>query len=315
MSRLLASGLSLALSLVLVPFGQAELRYQLEPVRIAPDTWMVEGKTENFSRVNGGNIVNTAFIVTDAGVVVIDTGPSLQYGDVLHDAIREVTDQAVTLVLLTHHHPDHVFGSQAFPEQALAALPETRKMLEASGDDFAENMYRLVGDWMRGTEVRLPTQELQPGPLTVGNHEFELYRFNGHTGADLVILDNTTKTLFASDMVFFNRALTTPQSPGLNIWKKELATLAEIDFNRLVPGHGPLVSDNAAFEQMRDYMTWLDTLFTESAAQGLTLNEVMNTPIPARFDDVAEARYELIRTTTHLYPRYEQAALSLLPAE
>lgn len=307
--------LALILALVGLPFAQGDLRYHLEPVEIAPNTWLVEGKTENFSTKNGGNIVNTAFIVTNAGVVVIDTGPSLRYGDALHDAIREITDQPVTLVMLTHHHPDHVFGSQAFPEQALAALPETRAMLEASGDDFAENMYRMVGDWMRGTEVRLPNRELQPGPLTVGNHDFQLYRFTGHTGADLVVFDKTTGTLFASDMVFFNRALTTPQSPGLDVWKEELAVLSEIEFERLVPGHGPLVTDGQAFAQMRDYMAWLETLFTESAARGLTLNEVMNAPIPERFAGVAEARYELIRSTTHLYPRYERAALSMLPVE
>lgn len=300
---------------VVASWAQADLRYHLRPQQIAPDTWLVEGKTENFSRENGGNIVNTAFIVTSDGVVVIDTGPSLQYGDALRDVIRGITDQPVTHVLLTHHHPDHVFGNQAFPERTLSALPATTEMLTAQGEAFADNMYRLVGDWMRGTEVVLPTQALEPGPMRVGNHRFQLYGFTGHTGSDLVILDKTTGTLFAGDMVFFNRAITTPQSPGLNAWKQELELIEEISFERLVPGHGPMVADDSATAQMKDYMTWLDRVFTESAAKGLTANEVMNTLIPDRFSDVAEARYELIRSTTHLYPRYEQAALRVLPEE
>ncbi|TBW52556.1 quinoprotein relay system zinc metallohydrolase 1 [Marinobacter halodurans] len=295
--------------------AQAALRYHLEPKQIAPDTWMVEGKTENFSKENGGNIVNTAFIVTDAGVVVIDTGPSLQYGDALHDAIRKITDQPVTHVLITHHHPDHAFGNQAFPERSLSALPETTALLERDGEAFSDNMYRMIGDWMRGTQVVLPTQELAPGPLIVGNHTFQLWGFTGHTGADLVILDKTTGTLFAGDMVFYNRAITTPQSPGLDTWQQELDLLAEIPFERLVPGHGPMVTDDRAFRQMHAYMTWLDALFKSSANRGLTANEVMRTPIPGRFDSIAEASYELIRSTTHLYPRYEQAALRMLPEE
>ncbi|WP_207950648.1 quinoprotein relay system zinc metallohydrolase 1 [Marinobacter sp. JSM 1782161] len=305
---------SLLLLLLAAPTN-ADLRYQLTPRQIAPDTWLVEGATENFSRANGGDIVNTAFVVTDAGVVVIDTGPSLQYGDALHDAIRAITDQPVVEVWLTHHHPDHTFGNQAFPERALAALPETTEMLASQGDTFADNMYRLVGDWMRGTEVTLPTRALEPGPLTVGDHDFRLYRFTGHTGADLVILDETTGTLFAGDMVFFKRALTTPQTPGLTVWQDELDRLAAIPFRQLVPGHGPPVSDHRAFDQMHAYIDWLDDLLRDSAAQGRTANEVMTTPVPERFADVDEAAYELIRTTTHLYPRYEQAALRLLPGE
>ena len=54
----------------------ADLDYRLKPRQIAEGTWLLEGSTDNFAKDNGGNIVNTAFIVTDNGVVVIDSGPS-----------------------------------------------------------------------------------------------------------------------------------------------------------------------------------------------------------------------------------------------
>ena len=59
----------------------ADFDYQLKPRQIAEDTWLLEGSTDNFAKGNGGNIVNTAFIVTERGVVVIDTGPSKRYGE------------------------------------------------------------------------------------------------------------------------------------------------------------------------------------------------------------------------------------------
>ena len=37
--------------------------YQLKPQRIAKNTYLVQGATEDFSVKNGGNIVNTAFIM------------------------------------------------------------------------------------------------------------------------------------------------------------------------------------------------------------------------------------------------------------
>lgn len=286
--------------------------YSLEPVEIADNVWVVEGRRENFSRENGGHIVNTAFIVTDEGVVVIDTGPSWQFGQALNAAIAEVTDKAVVRVFLTHHHPDHVFGNQAFDAELLHALPGTITLLKAQGDAFADNMYRLVGHWMKGTEVVIPPKTVAPGKVSIGGHVLELIAMTGHTGADLVIMDHTSGVLFASDMVFFNRALTTPHTPGLMQWHRELDTLAERPFDHLVPGHGPVSQTLSPLRQTQDYLAWLDQLLKESADAGLTASEVMQAPIAERFAGIAEARHELIRTTTHLYGDYEKAVLTEL---
>lgn len=287
-------------------------RYSLEPVEIVPDVWVLEGVREDFARDNGGNIVNTAFIVTEEGVVVFDTGPSRRYGEQMREVIASVTDLPVTHVFLSHHHPDHVFGNQAFAPDTLYALEGTIALLRAQGDDFAENLYRTLGDWMRGTEVVLPTQRVSPGRITLGGREIELIAMSGHSGADLVLLDHASGVLLAADMVFYQRAPTTPHTPGLEVWREELRELEALDFRYLVPGHGPVVEGTAPFDQMHAYLAWLDDTLRDAARQGLTASEVMALPIPERFDDVAVARHELIRSVTHLYGRYEQDALALL---
>ena len=78
---------ALLLAFALPGLAQA-LDYRLEPRQIARDTWVLEGSTDNFSQENGGNIVNIGFIVTDAGVVLIDTGPSRAYGEALREPPR-----------------------------------------------------------------------------------------------------------------------------------------------------------------------------------------------------------------------------------
>ncbi|MGN2624278.1 quinoprotein relay system zinc metallohydrolase 1 [Stutzerimonas balearica] len=300
----------LAVALCLGVSAHAELRYRLEPRQIAEGTWLFEGSTENFEKSNGANIVNTAFIVTAEGVVVIDTGPSRRYGEEMREAIARVTDKPVVKVLLTHHHPDHVLGNQAFADVPIAALEGTTELLREQGDAMAENMYRMVGDWMRGTEVVLPSETLTPGELQVGDHRLQLLALRGHTGADLAVFDETTGVLLAGDIVFYQRALTTPNSPGLDVWLADLNTLQALPFKLLVPGHGP-VSDNAQpFEQMRDYLGWLDELMRTSAEQGAEMGEVTQAPIPPRFAGISLTRYELIRSATHLYPKYEAQALS-----
>lgn len=287
----------------------AELRYTLQPRQIADDVWLLEGSTDNFDKANGGNIVNTGFIVTDAGVVVIDSGPSRRYGEAMRAAIASVTDRPVIKLLLTHHHPDHVLGNQAFTDVPIAALAGTTELLREQGNAMAENMYRLVGDWMRGTEVVLPTETLAPGTLDIGGRSLRLLALRGHTGADLAILDERSGVLFAGDILFYQRALTTPNSPGLDVWLEDLDTLEALPWKRLVAGHGPVADDAAPFLQMRDYLGWLDGLLREAANGGADMNEAIQSPIPERFAGISLTRYELIRSVSHLYPRYEAMAL------
>ncbi|WKC37060.1 quinoprotein relay system zinc metallohydrolase 1 [Ectopseudomonas chengduensis] len=289
-------------------FAQA-LDYHLQPRQIADGVWLLEGSTDNFAAENGGNIVNVGFIETADGVVVIDTGPSRRYGEALRQSIERTTGKPVLRVLLTHHHPDHVLGNQAFAGVPIEALPETTRLLAEQGDAMAENMYRLVGDWMRGTEVVLPTEQLQEGMLEIGGRRLQLLALRGHTGADLAILDERTGVLFAGDILFYQRALTTPNSPGLDVWMADLDRLEAMPWKQIVPGHGPVTTDAAPFVQMRDYLGWLDGLLRQGAEQGAEMNELIRAPIPERFAQVNLSRYELIRSVSHLYPRYELNAM------
>lgn len=297
------AGLLISWAVAAAPFD-----YGLKLVQIAEDTWFIEGLTEDFSVENGGNIVNTAFIATGDGVLVLDTGVSRRYGEALRAAIRSVTDEPIRRVINSHHHPDHFLGNQAFKDVPIAALAETQKQIRHHGDSFAENMYRLTGDWMRGTEVVLPTETIEPGVEQMGRHRLEWIRMGGHSGADLVLFDHTTGVLFPFDLVFHQRALTTPHTPGLQPWREEIARLRAYPFKLIVPGHGPLVRDQRALDQMDAYLEWLDRTLTDAAEQGLSMTEVMQIPAAPRFEDVALRQVEFERTVFHLYPAYEEAA-------
>ena len=80
----------------------ATLDYRLQPRQIAPGTWVIEGAVADFRPANGCNIINTAFIATGDGVIVINTGPSRLYGEQQRRAIAAtlgaVTPQPVRRV-------------------------------------------------------------------------------------------------------------------------------------------------------------------------------------------------------------------------
>lgn len=307
MLRMLIAGLTL-LWLTGASAETKKLDYQLKAVEIAANTYLFEGKTEDFSRKNGGYIVNTAFIVTDDGVVVIDSGPSRRFAEQQRAAIAAITDKPILRVYITHHHPDHFLGNQVYEDVPVYALPVSIEGIRRDGEMFTDNMYRLVGDWMRGTKVTLPTSTVQPGVEEVGGHTLEFIKMQGHTAADLVIFDRTTGVLFAGDLVFNQRAATTPHAV-LQDWLQSLQQLRKLPFKVLVPGHGGVTSDDAPIAQTKDYLEWLAAILQEGAGTGMDMAEVMQTPIPERFRSVSLVSSELQRSVTHLFPALEEAVL------
>ncbi len=290
----------------------AEFDYALQARQIAPDVHVFVGRTEDFTPANGGNIVNTGFIVAPGGTIVIDSGSSRRYGEQMRRAIAGITPKPLALVINTHHHPDHFLGNQAFADTPIAALAATRQGISAEGNVFAENLYGLTGDWMKGTEVFAPTQTLAAGTLEVAGRRLRLMALNGHTEADLVIYDEASGVLFAGDLVFNQRAPTTPHA-RIDHWLAALDQLEAITrepgFKMLVPGHGEVAPDGAPIRQTRAWLVWLQRALRESAAAGLDMNEVLARPLPPEFARLPVAASEYRRSVGHLFPAAEQEAL------
>lgn len=293
-----------ALPLAPRAFAQARLSYDLVAKPLADGIWMVEGATDHFSMQNGGAIVNITLIKGDSGLILIDTGSSRRYGEALVTLARSLDIRGISTVVNTHHHPDHFFGNQIFAGTPILALGETRQAALAEGEGFADNMYRILGDWMRGTEVVPPTDVIAGGDIRLDGRDFLALPLGGHTAADLALLDRRTGTLIAGDLVFHNRAPTTP-SADLPRW---IASLDALDAQKpalLLPGHGPADPTGAAITQTRDYLRWLDTALRDGAQSGLDMVELMDTPLPERFATMGAQPQEYQRSVTHLFPGVE----------
>lgn len=293
------------------------LDYRLKPRQIARDTWVIEGAVEDFSPANGCNIINTGFIATADGVIVINTGPSRLYGQQQRAAIEGITRAPVLRVINLNLHPDYFFGNQAWADRPLQALPGSITGMQAEGGAYANNLYRLCGDWMKGTESMPASQPLQPQSIELGGHRLEWRRLSGHTGDDLVLIDHSTGVVFAGGLVFVDRVPTTPHA-DIERWQASLTELERLlpEAKVWVPSHGPVRTDAAGIAQTRDWLRWLDSTLKTSADKGLDIGEVLGTPVPARFARWAAQPAEFQRSVTQHYPAYERRALGAVsPAQ
>jgi uncharacterized sulfatase len=306
------------------PLPSSSFDYALVAQPVAKDVYVLVGKNEYFTPQNGGNVANAGFIVTTAGVVVIDTGPSKRYGEAMRAEVARITPQPVVAVFNTHHHPDHFLGNQAFAGVPLLALPVTVNTIHDDGSLLADNMYRLNGDWMQGTEVRLPNRLFldknrdgeKQGWRTVGQHRLELLALTGHSGADLVLIDHSSGVIFAGDLLFHDRAATTPHAhlphwlAALKVLEQRFATLRATSGQAvLVPGHGQPSNNLRPMTQTAHYLDWLQTRLQHAAASGMDMPELLAEPLPEAFRTLAVIDSEYPRSVGQLFPAQEDAAL------
>ena len=301
--------LAAGLAALAVPGLAAPLSYRLTPIAIGDGMWMIAGADEPILQANGGAIANITIIATSAGAVLVDAGPSLRYGEALAALAKQLTGKPVARVYLTHLHPDHTYGDAAFDPAIVAATPALIAILKREGPGFADGMYRLLGDWMRGTEIHMPGHAITTESETIGDRTFRMLPLAGHSQADCALIDTRTGTLVAGDLVFHNRAPSTPHA-DLARWRTALDTLKTLGHRTVVPGHGPYDATPAtAIAQTRNWIDWLEAALTKAVDDGLDMVEAGNLPIPPRFAVVKAARYELERSVSHFYAGLEDQRL------
>jgi quinoprotein relay system zinc metallohydrolase 1 len=301
----------------------ARFDLDLQARAIAPGVYVVEGSNADFSPANGCNIINTGFIVGDAGVVVINTGTHRRQGEQLRALIARTTAQPLREVLHLNLHPDYFLGNQAFADRPRRATARTQAGMAREASAYENNLYRLCGDWMKDTQALLPEAadpldaEVAAGALrsheSTPGTDLLLAEFDGHTDSDLVVIDRRSGVAFVGGLVFTDRIPTTPHA-RVDAWLASLdkleALLKREGVRTLVPSHGPVRHDLESIAQTRAYLRWIDAAFTRWAGEGREMAEVLRAPVPAPFRDWAAFKTEYVRNVAHLYPRYERAALA-----
>jgi quinoprotein relay system zinc metallohydrolase 1 len=287
----------------------ATLDYRLAARALADGVYVVEGANADFSRANGCNIINTGFLVGSDGVLVVNTGPSRLYGEQLRALIQRTTPKPVKAVLHLNLHPDYFLGNQAFADVPRYATAATLEGMRAEATAYEDNLYRMCGDWMKGTAALLPDRVLSAGStVELAGRRLALRELKGHTASDLVLSDEASGTVFAGGLVFADRVPTTPHAE-VDEWLKSLDALAGVSVRTLIPSHGPVARGRAGIDQTRRYLRWLDGSLARSAQRGLEVAELLTQPVPAEFRAWAAFDTEYVRNLLHLYPAHEARSL------
>ncbi|WP_371324194.1 MBL fold metallo-hydrolase [Dechloromonas sp. ZY10] len=165
------------------------------PLRqLSPHVWAIIAPDGFPTPENRGMMCNLVFVDTSEGLLVIDTGASVQIGEM---AIRQLQRQFAKPVIAafnTHYHGDHFLGNAAFaaafPGMPIYAHPQTVQAIAGvQGDLWRRLMEQWTNQASLGTEVVVPTASVAHGDeFRYGNLLVRIHHYGtAHTPADICI--------------------------------------------------------------------------------------------------------------------------------
>ena len=247
----------------------------LRTERVKGDLYMVSGE--------GGNI---ALYTTSEGVVLVDDMFDRNHADILAQ-IKSVTNQPLRYVINTHQHDDHAGGD-------LKMLPIAEVIAHKNVRANLADLKRPYYEDTPGTPIGLPritfTQELA---VNLGGKEVRAHYFGrGHTSGDAVIYFPELKVIHTGDLFLAprpggrgNAAPARQRPPGVPIyvdyvqggsfldWSKTMDEMLKLDFDTVIPGHGP-VSTRADLAKFRADLETMRTRLIGLIKEGKTKSEL-----------------------------------------
>ena len=212
----------------------------LRTEKLKGDLYMISGE--------GGNV---ALYATSEGVILVDDMFDRNHADILAQ-VKAITDRPLKYVINTHQHDDHAGGDfKMLPIAEVIAHKNVRGNLTHIKQPYYEDT--------PGTPIGLPritfTDELD---VHLGGKDVQAYYFGrGHPSGDAVIFFPDHKTIHTADLFLSTRAPARADSPprprGVPIyvdyaqggsffdWSKTLDGVLRLDFDTIIPGHGPVV--------------------------------------------------------------------------
>ena len=225
---------------------------------------------------------NVGIILTQEGVVLVDTGQNPTDARAVQAAIKKLTSQPVRYVIATETHGDHHGGDYVFspPGVSIAHEGSTATLKDREpGDPARVERLRASSPEMRAAlenyHFVLPQIEYRHKmTMNVGERTFELlYMKNAHSEADTAVWLPKERVLFSASVVVNNQFNVI--RPWVTIPDILAATtmLKALKPEVVVPGHGT-PGTVKIFEDMERYYALLVERVGKMVQAGKSLDEI-----------------------------------------
>lgn len=251
----------LALATLATPTVAAADVLDIQPV--TDDVWAIVGPTEQRSPENLANNATFGLALTAEGAVLMDPGGSYKGAEMLHDAVRSITDKPVEYVINTGGQDHRWLGNGYWQEQGATVIASESAVADhqARAQDHMIALSQFLGDGLDGTEPAYADVTFETDyTLAFGGLSFEImHRGAAHTPGDSFVWLDERDVMFTGDIVYVDRLLGNGPARDTDKWITVFEAMAGFGAAHIVPGHGRATDLPTATRDTYDYLVNLRT--------------------------------------------------------
>lgn len=233
-----------------------------KPVEVIPNVFSAIGATAPPTYENVGHNNNLSFVVTSAGVVVVNSGASYLLARALHDEIRAVTNQPVALVINENGQGHAMLGNNYWIEQGVPILAHVDAAAEF--DDTAGQALIALRAYARenaeGTVPMGPTETFEDRrEIILGDTRIEVLHLGpSHSPGDTQVWLPDQGLMIAGDIAFHQRMPPIFEGTCTSCWIETWDNaLVPLNPTYVIPGHGTPTNLAQVTRYTRDYLLHL----------------------------------------------------------
>lgn len=228
---------------------------------------------------------NVGVVITDEGVVVIDSTMSpVQAKKILSD-IEQITDKPVCYLIYTHGHIDHVGGARVFKEAGAEIIAHRNVIRRLTKYTELDKFHYLINKRQFATSFESnETMESfvypdivfdQEYTFTLGGKTFQLTHGMGETDDQCIVHIKEDDVLFTGDFII--RSFPNIGNPAKDIrfakeWSEMMQHIQELKPKLVFPGHGPYIHEESVFQELTEAYKEVTKYIHESVVASLNNN-------------------------------------------
>lgn len=251
-----------------------------KPVEVIPGVWTSIGETGPGTYENSGHNNNLSFVITEDGVVVMNSGDNYLLARTLHEEIKKLTKQPVKFVVLENSQGHAMLGSNYWNEQGakIIAHKDAAKIIEEHGEGILQSMRNRARDKAFKTAIVMP--DIIVGDkyeINLGSWKLEvLYIGPSHSPGDLSLWIPAKNLMITGDLAFHQRMPPLFEDTDTAAWLDTWTKLEAMNPKYVIPGHGVATNMAEVTKVTRGYLEFLRGKVAEVMKKGGSLNDAYN---------------------------------------
>jgi glyoxylase-like metal-dependent hydrolase (beta-lactamase superfamily II) len=248
------------LSFTISAFG---FDYHLEPYSLTKNVDCFFGLNDKAKESNGGRVINTCYIKSDKGYVVIDSGPTYAYAQQAYTAMQKREKLPVKYVINTSSQELHILGNEFYKEHGATLIgPKSYEKLieEQKPLSMLEKLSNVI--FTNTRLVPLDVYQDENTTITIGDTKVEIKKLEKGESKNLVVYLPKEETIFAGNYISNKRVPSLKEHNSLNEWMENLKTIEGLSWKHIISAHG-VKRNREALNYTKNYLNKIkETILT-----------------------------------------------------